>query len=85
MRILFVHNRYLIRGGEGVSAEAEMRLLRAMGHDVDSHEETNARVADLSRVRVAARTVWSAETYGVLRRWLRAGRYDVVHVQNFFR
>jgi glycosyltransferase involved in cell wall biosynthesis len=84
MRILFVHNRYLIRGGEGVSAEAEMRLLRAMGHDVDSHEETNARVADLSRVRVAARTVWSAETYGVLRRWLRAGRYDVVHVQNFF-
>ena len=84
MRILFVHNRYLIRGGEGVSAEAEMRLLGAMGHEVDSHEETNARVADLSRVRAAARTVWSAETYGVLRRRLRAGHYDVVHVQNFF-
>ncbi len=51
MRILFVHNRYLIRGGEGVSAEAEMRLLRAMGHDVDSHEESNVRVAELSQVR----------------------------------
>ncbi len=84
MRILFVHNRYLIRGGEGVSAEAEIRLLRAMGHDVDSHEESNVRVAELSRVRAAARTVWSAETYGVLRRRLRAGHYDVVHVQNFF-
>jgi glycosyltransferase involved in cell wall biosynthesis len=84
LRILFVHNRYLIRGGEDVSTDAEARLLRARGHEVGVYEETNARIADLSGVHAAVRAVWSAEVYNALRRQLRAQRYDLVHVQNFF-
>ncbi len=84
MQVLFVHNRYLIRGGEDISTDAEMRLLRAMDHEVEIFEESNTRVAALGRMRSAARTVWSAETYGRLRRRLRQKHFDVVHVQNFF-
>ncbi len=35
MRILVVHNRYLERGGEDETVDAEVALLRARGHEVD--------------------------------------------------
>ena len=89
MRVLSVHNRYQVRGGEDESREAEERLLRETGHRVDVYEEDNHRVAELGKVRVAARTIWSRQTYREVRRMLSeasaAGqRVDVVHVQNFF-
>ena len=35
MRILSVHNRYQIRGGEDESRQSEENLLREMGHQVE--------------------------------------------------
>lgn len=84
MRILSVHNRYQIRGGEDESREAEERLLQQMGHLVETYEENNERVADLGSIRTAIRTVWSIEAYKTLRHQLREQAYDLVHVQNFF-
>jgi glycosyltransferase involved in cell wall biosynthesis len=84
MRILMLHNRYLIRGGEDASYAAEAGLLRRHGHEVQGYEETNERVAELGHVRTAVRTIWSAETYRRVRNTIRAWRPDVVHVQNFF-
>jgi glycosyltransferase involved in cell wall biosynthesis len=84
MRILVVHNRYLIRGGEDESVAAEQELLRQNGHEVDLHEERNERVADLGQLRVALRTVWSLESHRRLRQRLRRRKYDLVHVHNFF-
>jgi glycosyltransferase involved in cell wall biosynthesis len=84
MRILVVHNRYLIRGGEDESVAAERELLRQNGHEVDLYEEHNERVADLGQLRVALRTVWSPESHRRLRRRLRRRRYDLIHVHNFF-
>ena len=37
-----------------------------------------------SRVRLALKTVWSSESYHILRRRLRERPYDLIHVQNFF-
>ncbi|RMH71921.1 MAG: glycosyltransferase family 1 protein, partial [Cyanobacteria bacterium J007] len=42
MHILTIHNNYQIRGGEEVSREAEERLLRERGHQVESYEDDNA-------------------------------------------
>jgi glycosyltransferase involved in cell wall biosynthesis len=84
MRILIAHNQYLIRGGEEESSAAEQELLRQHGHEVDLYEEHNERVGALSKLRVALKTVWSSESYHILRQRLRRQRYDVVHVQNFF-
>ncbi len=84
MRILVVHNRYLIRGGEEESAAAEQKLLRRNGHEVDLYEEDNRRVRELGRLRTALRTVWSPESYRLTRQRLRRQRYDLVHVNNFF-
>lgn len=84
MHILAVHNGYKIRGGEDECYEAEVALLREMGHDVDVYEEHNDRLGDFGKLQLAARTVWSQDTYQTVRQKLAAAPYDVMHVQNFF-
>lgn len=84
MRILSVHNRYQIRGGEDGSRELEERLLRDMGHQVDVYEEHNDRVATLGKLRLVSKTIWSVETYQNVNSLLTEQTYDVIHVQNFF-
>ncbi|MGB3652518.1 MAG: glycosyltransferase family 4 protein [Rivularia sp. (in: cyanobacteria)] len=84
MRILSIHNQYQIRGGEDESSESEQRLLREMGHTVDVYQEHNDRVADIGTVRMALRTVWSQESYNIVKQKLSSSKYDIVHIQNFF-
>ncbi|MBW4665685.1 MAG: glycosyltransferase family 4 protein [Chroococcus sp. CMT-3BRIN-NPC107] len=84
MRILSVHNRYQIRGGEDESREAEEKLLQQKGHGVETYEENNDRIADLGAISTAIKTVWSTEAYNTLRHRLKEQVYDLVHVQNFF-
>ncbi|MBK4732466.1 glycosyltransferase [Oxynema sp. CENA135] len=84
MHILTIHNNYQIRGGEEVSREAEERLLRERGHQVESYEDDNTRLSELGAIDVATRTLWSREAYQQVKQKLQAGSYDIVHVQNFF-
>lgn len=84
MRILSIHNRYLIRGGEDQSRELEEKLLQEQGNQVDIYEENNNRVAEIGKVRVAIRTVWSTESYQIVRQKLTENSDNIVHVQNFF-
>lgn len=84
MRILSIHNAYQIRGGEDESCAAEERLLRNYGHQVDQYTATNDDIPHYNTLRLAAKTIWSQTAYREVRRTLRANRYDIVHVQNFF-
>lgn len=84
MRILSVHNRYLIGGGEDNSTAAENALLEQHGHTVECYTEDNERVAELGFVRTAARTIWSQESYKAIRQVLQKGRFDVLSCQNTF-
>ncbi|PSB25596.1 glycosyltransferase family 4 protein [Stenomitos frigidus] len=84
MHILAVHNLYQIRGGEDECYEAEIKLLKDAGHEVDAYEETNDRVASLSKAQMAIKTVWSQDAYQAVKQRLAQQTYDVMHVQNFF-
>lgn len=84
LKVLVVHNRYLLRGGEDECLDAEVRLLRRHGHDVEVFIEDNQRVTDIGLWRTAARTIWSQESYTRLQCVLRARSYDLVAVHNFF-
>jgi len=84
MRILTCHNRYLIRGGEDVSAATEVDMLRSAGHEVEFLLWDNREVEEIGRLRTAARTIWSMPAYRHCEALLAGGRFDVVHVQNFF-
>ena len=84
MRILSVHNRYQIRGGEDESRQAEENLLREMGNIVEVYEEHNDRISSMNPLHVASRTIWSQESYKIIKRQLKAHNHDIIHVQNFF-
>ena len=84
MRILTIHNRYQLRGGEEECYEAEVSLLQQMGHEVEVYEENNNRLKGLNTAALAARTVWSQKTYQDVRRCFKQQPLDVVHVHNFF-
>ncbi len=84
MRVLMVHCRYQVRGGEDECYEAELRLLREAGIEADGYEDDNRRIGQLSPLRVARDTVWSPSAYRAIRARLREKPYDVVHVHNFF-
>ena len=59
MRVLMVHCRYQIRGGEDECFEAEQRLLRAAGVEVEGYEDDNRRIGQLGALRAGIDTVWS--------------------------
>ena len=84
MRILSVHNRYQIRGGEDESRQSEENLLREMGHQVEVYEEHNDRISTMNPLRVASKTIWSQESHQITKRRLKEQHHDIIHVQNFF-
>lgn len=84
MHILSIHNNYQIRGGEDESREAEEKLLREYGHQVDVYEEHNNCLSKLNSLDLAGRTIWSNKAYRIVNRQLAAKNYDLIHVQNFF-
>lgn len=84
MRILMLHNRYLVPGGEDQSTAAEVALLRESGCTVELLEHDNREIEHLGRARTALRTVWSSPSYYEVFERIQSGSFDVLHVQNFF-
>ena len=84
MKILMIHDRYLVRGGEDESTDAEVMLLRQHGHEVDFLEVDNRVIAHQSSLRTGLEAVWSPRAYRLVRSRIRAGNPDLVHIQNYF-
>lgn len=85
MKILLVHNRYRIRGGEDRVFDDEVRLLLREGHEVipvtarwgggDGLAELPAR---------AGEAIWNDRWHGRMRRIIERHRPDLVHSHNLF-
>ena len=84
MKILILHNQYLIGGGEDVSTQAEVEMLRRHGHTVDLLLLNNNTIEHSAKWRVALEAVWSSKAYRTVLQRVRTEKYDIVHVQNFF-
>lgn len=83
LRVLMVHNKYRLRGGEEVSTEAEVALLRKYGHSVHLITKDNREIGPRNQISLAMDTVWSRESRREIRDILRDERIDIMHVQNF--
>ncbi|CAH0351849.1 Phosphatidyl-myo-inositol mannosyltransferase [Aquabacterium sp. CECT 9606] len=82
MRVLMVHNAYQQRGGEDSVVESEVALLREHGHEVALHLRHNDDVNKVSRLNVAAQTLWSTQTTREIKALIEKFRPDVMHVHN---
>ena len=87
MKILLVHNRYQIPGGEEVVVEQERQMLEEAGHEVLTYTRSNFEGESwtgLKRVALVRNIAWSSDTKGQLSQLLHEKRPDVVHVHNTF-
>ncbi len=84
MRILFIHNRYLQKGGEDTVLAAEMALLKKYGHEVDLLLFDNSVIQGvLQKALSAFRAIYNPKAYRSTRKQIQTFRPDVVHVHNY--
>jgi glycosyltransferase involved in cell wall biosynthesis len=84
MKILALHNRYLIAGGEDQSHIIEMSLLKEQGHQVDEYLVDNVIIEKQSLLKTALNIIWSYDSYSKVKKMLVKNHYDLMIVQNFF-
>jgi glycosyltransferase involved in cell wall biosynthesis len=85
VRILVVHNRYQIRGGEDVAVDGEIEALTQAGVDVVARIVTNDAIRSFSaKLGAAFGAARSPVGVRLVRDAIRETRPDVLHVHNFF-
>ncbi len=84
-RVLIVHNRYQIPGGEDVVVNNECRMLRENGHEVFLYERNNSELKNmnlLQKVCLPFTVIWSFRAAAEVRKLIRDNRIDIMHVHN---
>jgi glycosyltransferase involved in cell wall biosynthesis len=84
MRILLAHNFYQQTGGEDSVFYAEAALLEQHGHAPLRYVLHNNQIEQMSRLEVAAKTVWNRQVHRELFELVRNQSIDVVHFHNTF-
>ena len=86
--VLLVHERYRQRAGEDAVFDAELELLRGMGHPVEALVVDNDAIPDDAglgrKLRLGVETVWSTRSARLVSRRLAARPVEIVHVHNTF-
>ncbi|MEO0514104.1 MAG: glycosyltransferase [Planctomycetota bacterium] len=82
MKILQCHNLYQLAGGEDSVVADERALLESRGHEVVQYVLHNNDVDEVSRLRLAAGTIWSRKSAKALRELIRREKPDIAHFHN---
>ncbi len=87
MKILQLHNKYQIRGGEDGVVEREKELLEKNGHLVLCYLRDNNEIKDFSlkdKIKYFWKVSWSKESYESVKKYIQKFRPDVAHFHNLF-
>lgn len=83
-RVLIVHNRYQLAGGEDAVVDAEIELLRRNGHPVEAYLRDNHELGDMTALNAFAQSLWSRRSGDELAQIARQFRPDIIHAHNTF-
>ena len=85
MRILILHNRYKLHGGEDVVVQQESQLLRDAGYFVDVMEISNDEIeSSIDKLKTALMSIYSPPMRKLVAQRIQDIGADVLHVHNFF-
>lgn len=85
MRVLVVHNRYQLPGGEERVVESEIAMLESHGHDVKLLEELSSDIKrPIEKIKAAFGFIFSISTYRKIVEAIDDFNPNVVHVHNYF-
>ena len=85
LRILIVHNRYQIPGGEDTVVQNETAMLKKYGHEVFLYERNNSEMKDYGikqKLALPFHTIYSNQSKNEIKALIRKHDIDVVHVHN---
>ena len=86
MKILQIHNKYQLSGGEDSVVENEKRLLESKGHEVFPYIKDNSEISNYSvfkKVALIQSSVWSNESYDEVIEIIKRIEPDICHVHNY--
>jgi glycosyltransferase involved in cell wall biosynthesis len=85
LRVLLLHNRYQVQGGEDIVVAQEAALLRSFGIPTDVFEiDNDAIVGSWQKISTAIHLSYSIEMRAQVRQRIEKFRADILHVHNFF-
>ena len=85
MRVLILHNRYQLRGGEDSVVEEESNLLRSHGVEIEQLIVDNESIHGFLQKSITAfNTLYSWPARRIVEARLASFRPDVMHAHNFF-
>lgn len=85
MKILIIHNKYKIEGGEDIAVEMDIKLLNKHNHTVLEYFRDNRNIKSIiDKIKVFARIVYSVDEREKIKHILEKEKPDIVHVHNIF-
>lgn len=87
MKILLVHNRYQLPGGEDEVCSRERDLLQRHGHEIVEYVRDNREIAGYGtgqKISLALRTTWACDSYREIAVLIKNEAPDVAHFHNTF-
>jgi glycosyltransferase involved in cell wall biosynthesis len=84
VRILLCHNYYKYRGGEDVSFEADIDMLRSYGHELEVYTKHNEVINGHGRLALAKNTVWNSQSEREVNELIERFRPEILHCNNIF-
>lgn len=85
VKILVLHNKYQISGGEDTVVQNEVELLRRNGHQVELVYFDNSEIKGLlNTLKAAVEVLYSFSASARLKPIISSFKPDVIHVHNFF-
>lgn len=85
LKVLVVHNKYKIRGGEDTVFENEVKLLKDNGHSVFTYERSNSEIDNFNifqKLMLPFNMIFNINVYKEIRKIIRNNAVDIVHVHN---
>jgi len=84
VKILLCHNYYRYRGGEDVSFEADVEMLRSFGHEVCAYTKDNLEIESRPSLSLGKNTIWNGKTEKEVADIIDRFHPDVLHCNNVF-
>ena len=84
MKVIIIHNKYQLRGGEDSVVEQECNLLKQAEHQIYLFLRNNDEIRGIGQLLPGFNTVWSQESARMVGSSISRFLPDLAHVHNFF-
>jgi glycosyltransferase involved in cell wall biosynthesis len=84
MNILSLHNKYLIQGGEDISVQAQISMMRENGHKVLEYNRSNFEIASENKIKTAVNTIYSRKSALEIKKIIKEDNINLIESQNIF-